>query len=507
MSAARRSSTPTTSPSARTVFAAAGSSRRCSASLAFASAAPRVRDPRVVLGTLIYKGASQLNLDFFTKARPLFGEKGGVADALVGTALIVGMAMLMAIPVAVLVAIYMSEYAGPRVSRGLSVVLDVLNGVPAIVVGIFVFGLLVVGHGQSAVYGAFALAILMLPMVARATQEILEVVPQSLRDASLALGVTQVADDVEHHPARCDRRDPHGRRHRGRARRRRDGAAPLHVLDRCEPDLDRRLTSAPDFARDDLRQLGVAGPGRAGVRMGRGARAHRLRARDEHPREGLRRPEAASARRLLEASPSVSCQRERRHRRSRAVGRRDALGRVNCGVPLDRYLPDAENPCTGRGDPLNERGTMLLLRHASAGERLSSPGVDRFRRLDEAGRSWRDSSSGHTPIARSRRSSRALSLAASSRSCLSPRVWGLPSTSTGSSRRTPRSRTSDPPRRPPGDDHRRARIARCSRSSSAGMSRATRARAWVLERNGSELVPTLYLAPPSGVVAGQRQAV
>ena len=144
-----------------------------------------------VLGTLIYKGFSQLNVDFFTKARPLFGEQGGIADALVGSALIVGMAMLMAIPVSVLVAIYMSEYAGPRVSRALKIVLDVLNGVPAIVVGIFVFGVLVVGHGQSAVYGAFALAILMLPMVARATQEILEIVPRSLRDASFALGVTK----------------------------------------------------------------------------------------------------------------------------------------------------------------------------------------------------------------------------------------------------------------------------------------------------------------------------
>jgi phosphate transport system permease protein len=145
----------------------------------------------VVLGTLIYKGFSQLSLDFFTKARPLYGEKGGVADALVGTALIVGMAMLIAIPFSVLVAIYMSEYAGPRISRALRIVLDVLNGVPAIVVGVFVFGILVVGHGQSAVYGAFALSILMLPMVARATQEILEVVPQSLRHASLALGVTK----------------------------------------------------------------------------------------------------------------------------------------------------------------------------------------------------------------------------------------------------------------------------------------------------------------------------
>jgi phosphate transport system permease protein len=145
----------------------------------------------VVLGTLVYKGFSALSVDFFTKPRPLFGEEGGIADALVGSALIVGMAMLMAIPLSVLVAIYISEYAGPKVGRSLKVVLDVLNGVPAIVVGIFVFGILVVGHGQSAVYGAFALAILMLPMVARSTQEILEVVPRSLRDASFALGVTK----------------------------------------------------------------------------------------------------------------------------------------------------------------------------------------------------------------------------------------------------------------------------------------------------------------------------
>jgi phosphate transport system permease protein len=145
----------------------------------------------LVLGTLVLKGFDSLSVDFFTKPRPLFGESGGIADALVGSAIIVGMAMLMAIPVSVLVAIYISEYAGPRVARSLKIVLDVLNGVPAIVVGIFVFGILVVGHGQSAVYGAFALAILMLPMVARATQEILEIVPRSLRDASFALGVNK----------------------------------------------------------------------------------------------------------------------------------------------------------------------------------------------------------------------------------------------------------------------------------------------------------------------------
>ncbi len=145
----------------------------------------------IVMFTVLVKGFSQLSLSFLTEPRPLFGEEGGIADALLGTVLIVGMCMLIAIPVAVLVAIYMSEYARPSVAKALRVVLDVLNGVPAIVVGIFVFGILVVGHGQSAVYGALALAILMLPMVARATQEVLEIVPRSQREASLALGVTK----------------------------------------------------------------------------------------------------------------------------------------------------------------------------------------------------------------------------------------------------------------------------------------------------------------------------
>ena len=161
------------------------------AGLAVASAVIAVGILALVLGTVLHKGLSQVSLDFFTKARPLFGQTGGIADALVGSALIVGMAMVMAIPMSILVAIFMSEYAGPRLSVALRIVLDVLNGVPAIVVGIFVFGLLVVGRGQSAVFGAFALAVLMLPMVARATQEVLEIVPRSLREASLALGVTR----------------------------------------------------------------------------------------------------------------------------------------------------------------------------------------------------------------------------------------------------------------------------------------------------------------------------
>ena len=161
------------------------------AALAVFAAMLAVAALAVVLGSVLLKGASQLDLSFFTKARPLFGEQGGIADALVGSALMLLMCAAVAIPFAVLVAIYMSEYAGPRVAAFLRIVLDVLNGVPAIVVGIFVFGLLVVGHGQSAIYGAFALAILMVPMIARATQEVLGVIPRSLREASLALGVTR----------------------------------------------------------------------------------------------------------------------------------------------------------------------------------------------------------------------------------------------------------------------------------------------------------------------------
>lgn len=145
----------------------------------------------LVVASVAIKGSSALSVDFFTKARPLFGGAGGIADAFVGTALIVGIATLIALPVGVLVAIYLSEFASPRVAFGLRLVLDILNGVPAIVVGIFVFGLIVSGHGQSALAGSFALSILMLPMIARATQEILRLVPPGLREASLALGASR----------------------------------------------------------------------------------------------------------------------------------------------------------------------------------------------------------------------------------------------------------------------------------------------------------------------------
>jgi phosphate transport system permease protein len=104
---------------------------------------------------------------------------------------IVGLATVMALPVGILVAIYVNEFAPRRIRNGIGLALDVLNGIPAIVIAIFVYGLLVVGHGQSGFAGSFALAVLMLPLVARATIEVLALVPDSLREASLGLGVAR----------------------------------------------------------------------------------------------------------------------------------------------------------------------------------------------------------------------------------------------------------------------------------------------------------------------------
>jgi phosphate transport system permease protein len=144
----------------------------------------------IVVVSVASRGAGALSWDFLTKPQALFGQPGGgIANAIVGTALLVGLATVMALPVGVLTAIYLTEFAPRRVAIAIQVVLDVLAGLPTIVLGIFVYALLVIGHTQSGYAGSFALAIIMLPVVARATQEMLLLVPPTLREASLALGV------------------------------------------------------------------------------------------------------------------------------------------------------------------------------------------------------------------------------------------------------------------------------------------------------------------------------
>ena len=162
--------------------------------LAWLAAAVAVGLLGVLVWSVAKRGASELNLDLLTKpqaqnAFTLTPAPQGLANAFVGTFVIVGIATLIALPFGILVAIYVNEFARPAVKKTLGLGLDVLNGIPAIVIGIFVFGLIVVGHGQSGFAGGFALSVLMLPLVARATIEVLALVPDSLREASLGLGV------------------------------------------------------------------------------------------------------------------------------------------------------------------------------------------------------------------------------------------------------------------------------------------------------------------------------
>jgi len=160
--------------------------------IAWLAAALAIAILGVVVWSVARRGAGALNLDLITKTPVPFNfgnTPSGLSNAFAGTLVIVALATLMALPVGILVAIYLSEFARPSVRSAVGLALDVLNGVPAIVIGIFVFGLFVVGHGQSGYAGAFALACLMLPLVARSTMEVLALVPASLREASLALGV------------------------------------------------------------------------------------------------------------------------------------------------------------------------------------------------------------------------------------------------------------------------------------------------------------------------------
>ena len=146
----------------------------------------------IVTGSVLVRGIPALNLDLFTKTPVTFGETGGgIAHAFIGSLILVGLAAVIALPVGVLSAIYVSEFADQRVARGIKLTLDVLNGLPSIVIGIFLFTLLVVGRGQNGFIGALALAIIMLPLISRSTQEVLALVPNHLREASLALGVSK----------------------------------------------------------------------------------------------------------------------------------------------------------------------------------------------------------------------------------------------------------------------------------------------------------------------------
>jgi phosphate transport system permease protein len=150
----------------------------------------------VVLGIVVWSvfkhGAEALSIDFLTKDMPQFGgNEGGIGPAIVGTAEIVAIATAIAMPLGILIALFLTEFAGPRLSNGVRLVLDLINGLPSIVISVFIFGVLVAGHHGSGFAAAAALGIIELPLIARGSQEVLLLVPNTLREGADALGVAK----------------------------------------------------------------------------------------------------------------------------------------------------------------------------------------------------------------------------------------------------------------------------------------------------------------------------
>ncbi|GCL41276.1 phosphate ABC transporter permease PstA [Anabaena sp. FACHB-1250] len=150
-----------------------------------------------VLYYVIIRGFSSLNLSVFTQLPPApFAKNGGFGNAILGTLLMVGIGAIISVPFGVLAAIYLTEFSSPKFAKWIRFTTNVLSGVPSIIAGVFAYGIVVLTlvklnlGSYSALGGGFALAILMLPIIVRTTDEALQLVPQDLRQASVGLGAT-----------------------------------------------------------------------------------------------------------------------------------------------------------------------------------------------------------------------------------------------------------------------------------------------------------------------------
>ena len=146
----------------------------------------------VILGYILFKGVSSLNLAFFTRIPAPVGEAGGgMANSIVGSGIILALASLMGIPVGISAGLYLAEFGrGTAIANAIRFTADVLNGVPSIVMGISIYSLVVLQQKHfSALAGGIALAVMMVPTVTRTTEEMLLIVPNAVREAALGLGV------------------------------------------------------------------------------------------------------------------------------------------------------------------------------------------------------------------------------------------------------------------------------------------------------------------------------
>jgi phosphate transport system permease protein len=147
----------------------------------------------LILGYSLAHGIAFLNLDFLTKAAAPVGEAGGgMRNEIFGTLILVSLASILALPIGLMAGIFVAEFAGPKMAYAVRFAADILAGVPSIVVGVFTYAILVRPmHTYSALSAGVALAIIMVPVVARTAEESLRLVPNSMREAALALGITR----------------------------------------------------------------------------------------------------------------------------------------------------------------------------------------------------------------------------------------------------------------------------------------------------------------------------
>jgi phosphate transport system permease protein len=141
----------------------------------------------MILFQIAQKGLATMNWEFLTSSMPFTfrGEGGGFVNALIGTLIMVGIATLVSVPLGILAAVYLVEYGKKNLlAQVIRFFSDVMTGVPSVFVGLFVYTALVVNSGFGALFGGFALAIIMLPIVARSTEEMLKLVPRDLKDGS-----------------------------------------------------------------------------------------------------------------------------------------------------------------------------------------------------------------------------------------------------------------------------------------------------------------------------------
>lgn len=144
-----------------------------------------------ILSVVMARGLAALNWDFFTQLPPMPGSSGGgLANALLGSLLITALAAAIGIPVGLCTGVYLAEFGEGRLVQSIRACLNILMGIPSIIIGVFVFGLVVETTGHFSGYaGGIALAIIMLPIIARTTEDILRLIPNTLRESALALGL------------------------------------------------------------------------------------------------------------------------------------------------------------------------------------------------------------------------------------------------------------------------------------------------------------------------------